>query len=403
MCDTSFVIRNVCLVDYGESQVTELSRKKKQRRAISPDMAKSSLLTTSTEISPTSLTLSLVLLFLLKRHVVSSNLPFAALLVAWYLFNKRNEVLFSLVSVSNAWPPCNFDQPKLAIRIPLPLRFLDLFPSFSCSFGGVPNAEPMYIDAKKKLAAWRITCTQEDEPTVLYFKSPFSHRGQYLRTCFYAMLSSLSFNTVTFDRTTQFGTELTERALLKDAHAMWSATAKQCPTHEMVCWGSSVLGSYSAATLCLYLMRRGTPPACLVLENPLIRMPGATGTYTCEMFNLEDRIRAICSFEDCRNVPIFFVCAENELFAPPVEDCQRLASVASALSASQRIVHCTLPCTMLEMYSDARFKLAVSTFISIAVRDASVNDGGRSKRRRGFSTDFTIESNNSFEDSSILY
>ncbi|KAH9247022.1 hypothetical protein BASA81_015360 [Batrachochytrium salamandrivorans] len=347
--------------------------------------------------TPAAITASLFVLFLLKRHVVSSNLPFAACVGAWYLFKKRAEVLSALLVLSASWPPCEFDHPQRAMPLPVLARFLDFFPSFSSAFPGVPHARPMKVDSKRPrlLDAWYVAADAagqekgEAPATVLYFKSPFSHRGQYLRTKLYAMLSA--FNVITFDRRRYWQSpiqdDLTEEVLLRDAHAIWKSATNQTNvlTREMALWGTSVFGSYSAATLCLYLMRRGTPPACLVLENPLLRMPNSQ-----ERFDLEDRIRAICQFEDCRAVPIMFVCSRGEMFAPAAEDCHRLCDVAAALSASQRIILHSLPQSQLEMYTDLGFRQSVESFISRAVRDANSGQG----KYRAFSTDFSFEANN---------
>lgn len=372
-----------------QHQTDEEESRRRPRRKSTPSLDRP---------TPAAITASLFVLFLLKRHVVSSNLPFAACMGAWYLFKKRAEVLSALLVLSASWPPCEFDQPQRAVPLPVLARFLDFFPSFSRGFPGVPHARPMKVDSKRPrlLDAWYVAASEADSnasgerpATVLYFKSPFSHRGQYLRTKLYAMLTA--FNVIAFDRRRYWQSpiqdDLTEEVLLRDAHAIWKSTTNQTntQTREMALWGTSVFGSYSAATLCLYLMRRGTPPACLVLENPLLRMPNSQ-----ERFDLEDRIRAICQFEDCRAVPIMFVCSRGEVFAPAAEDCLRLCDVAAALSASQRIILHSSPQSQLEMYADLGFRQSVERFISRAVRDANSGQG----RYRAFSTDFSFEASN---------
>jgi hypothetical protein len=62
----------------------------------------------------------------------------------------------------------------------------------------------------------------------LYFKSPFSHKGQFLRTRLYDLLSSkLKFNVVVHDRASFSSSAVSERGLLKDAYAVWNGLARE--------------------------------------------------------------------------------------------------------------------------------------------------------------------------------
>jgi hypothetical protein len=192
-----------------------------------------------------------------------------------------------------------------------------------------------------------------------------------------------------------------ERGQLEDAHAIWSTITRppyDFGTDGVVIWGCA-LGCCSAANLCLYLMRRGTPPAALVLENPPTSFPkllasrfeflgdrvqGAIEHFLTatlrHRFDLEKRIKAICNFGI--EVPLLLLSAEKDWTIPSAH-AQRIADVASAIVASKRVHFATFPVSRQELADYPQFRQVVASFLSQALADAR-----RGPKTRAISVDY---------------
>jgi hypothetical protein len=360
------------------------------------------------------------LLMLTKRRRL-----FVAFITSWLLLKASHAVFASnafqtkvlLLQFTRTWPPCDLEKPNKAQKLPLLLRWIDWLPSRLRllddlkSFQGVPNARNVEGLKKRRIGAWLIEPINDQRKKlkkgiVLYFKGRVGHRGSRSRTRFYDRVTKdpLGLYCVTFDGPTDEEEATSERGLLVSAHAVWSVITK--PPYEfnpnsVVIWGSS-LGCCSAANLCLYLMRRGTPPAALILENPVTSFPKLLASRFVFLgeqvqaqiesfakanlyhrFDLEKRIRSICSFGI--NVPVLLVSAEAD-WNIPTSHAQRLADIASALVASKRVALLSFPVTRAELLTHSEFVSSTSAFVNQALDEA--RDGSIQNHLRKVSVDY---------------
>lgn len=318
-----------------------------------------------------------------------------------------------MLQFTRHWPPCNFERPDLPMKLPFLLRWIDWLPSAAGlddfkSFPGIRHTHPLTGVKKRKVGAWMV---EPDEPVpakkrrsvVMYFRGRSGHRGTRSRIRMYERLRKkpLQFHCAAFDGDDE---ELSnERGQLEDAHAVWSALTRppyDFAAESLIIWGSA-LGCCSAANLCFYLMRRGTPPAALILENPPTSFPKLIASRfeflgervqnlieeilksnLKHRFDLEKRIRAICSFGI--EVPLLLVSAEKDWTVPP-SHAQRLADIASALAASKRVKLLTVPTSRQELVEHPHFFQVLSSFVTQALADA---ENGAQRRSRTISPDY---------------
>ena len=353
---------------------------------------------------PSSVLALSALLMLLRRQRL-----LVAVFGSWLLIKASHAFVASelfqtrllLLQFTRTWPPCDLDKPSKPQKLPLLLRWLDWLPFVPDdvkSFPGIAHCRPVDGLKKRKIGAWLVepsggplgSAQKKRKGLVLHFKGRSGHRGQRSLLKFYERVSRepLELHCASFDGPGSHEEAVSERNYLATAHAVWSALVKppySFPPESIVVWGTS-FGCCSAANLCLYLMRRGTPPAALVLENPATSFPkllasrfGFLGedvqnrveafarANLIHRFDLEKRIKSICSFDT--NVPILFISAEND-WTVPASHAQRLASVASALAASKRVLLLSLPVTRRELLADRNFVTVTANFINQALEEA---------------------------------
>ena len=316
-----------------------------------------------------------------------------------------------LLQCTRHWPPCDLDKPHLPQKLPLLFRWLDWIPArFGLedlkSFPGIANTRNVDGLKKRKVGAWLVepsgglesssssdgqTAKKRKKGLVLYFKGRSGHRGQRSRIRMYEKLTRdpLGMHCVAFDGPADSEEEASERNVLVTAYAVWSVLTKPPYAFDrssIVIWGST-FGCCSAANLCLYLMRQGNPPAALILESPSTSFPKLLAsrfeylgvqiqsrieelakTNLFHRFDLEKRIRSICSFN--LNVPLLIISPQHG-WAMPAAHAQRLADLASAHAASSKQVQLlSLPITRSELVSDDNFLDATSAFLNQALIDA---------------------------------
>jgi alpha-beta hydrolase superfamily lysophospholipase len=330
---------------------------------------------------------------------------------------------------TSKWPPCNFNSPQQEY-VSYPSRiftWLDYFlPQSMLSFRGVRGATALRIRKRKKnLGVWFITPIPRsfsslslsnsststmvtpntfENCAVLYHHGQSGHRGTRPRTILYERLAhEIGIPCVTFDGR-GFADSLplnvvpSERSLLEDAYSVWSSIITSSSTNNttilpnmeissnrVVLWGHG-LGAAVAADLCLYLVRRGSAPACLVLEAPFTCIASVVGSrfswiddrladsvteYASEIigkhrFNLEGRIKEIASNDDIP-VPILILAATNDTIVPAWH-ADRLADLASAFGASPRIVMQRFDgCNHDDIPQHKRFLSVVGNFLTTSL------------------------------------
>ena len=189
------------------------------------------------------------------------------------------------------------------------------------------------------------------------------------------------------------------------------------PAHRVVLWGHG-LGSALAAGLCTYLVRKGTPPACLVLEAPFMsaahvvasRFPeevlgvpvaDAVRAYADDVIRSHryDLVERLAGLAESADVPVLILGAAKDVVVPP-EHAHRLADYASTWSASPRILHRQLDCGHDDIPDSPAFVPVVSSFLETALLAASARSPSHAasaaassapgrKATRTFSNDFS--------------